>query len=113
MSKAAFVLLAILFFQVPKTQAQNLRSFIKNCAWGSLLGAGAGVVSLAFVDKPGESWNNVAKGASLGLYSGIAYGLYDLNREPDRYQQPDFAVAPIFSEGKVDGVQMAGILYSF
>lgn len=113
MSKAIFLLFALLFFQVPQAQAQNLRSFVKSCAWGTLLGAGAGVVSLAFVDKPGESWGNVAKGASLGLYSGIAYGLYDMNREPEKYQQPDFAIAPTFAEGKVDGVQMAGVIYSF
>ena len=105
--------LCLLLSQAPRAQAADLRSFVKNCAWGTLLGAGAGVVSLAFVDKPGDSWSNVAKGASLGLYAGIGYGLYDANREPEKYQQPDFAIAPTFVEGKVDGVQMAGVLYSF
>ncbi len=107
------LVLCLLFSQVPQAQAQNLRSFVKSCAWGTLLGAGAGVVSLAFVDKPGESWGNVAKGASLGLYAGIGYGLYDINREPEKYQQPDFAIAPTFVDGKMDGLQMVGVLYSF
>ena len=107
------LIVCLLLLQLPQAQAQKLRSFVQSCAWGTLLGAGAGVVSLAFVDKPGDSWSNVAKGASLGLYAGIGYGLYDMNREPEKYQQPDFAIAPTFFKGKVDGLQVAGILYSF
>ena len=110
--KKIFLILCLVFFQSP-VQAQSLRTFVKNCAWGTLLGAGAGVVSLAFTDKPNDSWSNVAKGASLGLYVGIGYGLYDMNREPEKYQQPDFAIAPRFVDGKVDGVQLAGTIYSF
>ncbi|WP_374073311.1 hypothetical protein [Bdellovibrio bacteriovorus] len=112
MKKFALIL-CVLIFQTQVVFAQDLKAFLKSCAWGTLAGAGAGVVSLAFTDKPSESWNNVAKGASLGLYAGIAYGLYQANKEPEKYQQPDFALFPSFSEGKVDGVQITSTVFSF
>lgn len=112
MKKFALIL-CVLLFQTQVVLAQDLKAFLKSCAWGTLAGAGAGVVSLAFADKPGESWNNVAKGASLGLYAGIAYGLYQTNKEPEKYQQPDFAIFPSINEGKVDGVQITSTILQF
>lgn len=93
--------------------AKDLRGFLVNCAWGTLGGATAGVVSLAFVDKPSESWGNVAKGASLGLYAGIAYGLVRLEKESTTEGQADFAVFPQFHQGQVEGLQLAATLLRF
>lgn len=107
------LLSCIIVFQAQTVFAQDLKEFLKSCAWGTLAGAGAGVVSLAFTDKPSDSWNNVAKGASLGLYAGIAYGVYKINKEPEKYQQPDFAVMPSFSKGAIDGVQITSTVFSF
>lgn len=108
------VLLALLLLlQCSLASAQNLQAFLKSCAYGTLLGATAGVVTMAFTDKPGQSWSNVAKGASLGLYGGIIFGAYQMSKEPTTYQQPDFAVIPVFESGKVEGVQITKTILNF
>lgn len=92
--------------------AADLRSFLKTCAWGTMGGAAVGVVSMAFSDKPGDSWNNVAKGASLGLYAGIGYGVYQLNKSSE--PTPAYSVVPQFSRrGNVDGVHLSGTVFEF
>lgn len=108
-----FFTIIVILFQVQVVLAQDLKSFLKSCAWGVIGGASAGIVSLAFTDKPSESWNNVAKGASLGLYVGIGYGLYQINRSPTTYQQPDFAIIPNIKEGKLNGAQIIGTVLDF
>ncbi|WII71131.1 hypothetical protein QJS83_11730 [Bdellovibrio sp. 22V] len=112
MKKIFFVLLSVLAF-TPPSHAQGLQAFLKSCAWGTLGGAAVGVASLAVEDQPGESWNNVARGASLGLYAGIAYGLYQANKEPKTYQQPDFAVFPKMDNGSVDGIEVSATIVNF
>lgn len=60
--------------------------FLKRCAWGTGVGAGIGLLSLGIEDHPYEHWSNVARGASLGLYGGILYGLTapsEMNRQKD------------------------------
>src|SRR5262245_13302438 len=52
------------------------RDFIMSCTYGVLAGTLVGAASLAFVDKPGDNLQRVARGASLGLYAGIALGYY-------------------------------------
>lgn len=108
---ALLICISLLHTQV--ALAKDLRGFLKNCAWGTLGGATAGVVSLAFSDKPSESWGNVARGASLGLYVGIAYGLIQVNQENKAAGQSDFAVFPNIIEGQVSGVQMTATLVRF
>lgn len=106
------ILALLIFFQSSFCLAADLRSFLKTCALGTLAGAAAGVVSLAFEDKPGDSWNNVAKGASLGLYAGIGYGVYQMNKNPE--PAPAYSVAPRFSKnGNMDGVEMTGTVFEF
>ncbi|KYG65176.1 hypothetical protein AZI87_11455 [Bdellovibrio bacteriovorus] len=111
MRKIIFIIALLCQFQT--AQAEGLRDFLKSCAWGTLGGAAVGVMSLAVEDKPSESWNNVAKGASLGLYAGIAYGLVKMNQEPKMQQAPDFAIVPQFQEGKVDGVMLSKTILDF
>lgn len=52
------------------------REFIMSCTYGVLAGTLVGAASLAFVSKPSENLNRVARGASIGLYAGILLGLY-------------------------------------
>lgn len=70
-NKLVFIL--VFFYSLLGYSEMNMKEFIKNCAYGTAYGALAGTVSLAFVDKPSAHLNNISKGASLGLYSGIAY----------------------------------------
>ena len=102
----------VLLVQTSVCSAADLKSFLKTCAWGTLGGAAAGMVSMAFSDKPGDSWSNVAKGASLGLYAGIGYGFYQANKNPQPV--PAYSVTPQFSKkGQVEGLQMTSTVYEF
>jgi hypothetical protein len=65
-----------LTFVGSKSHAESMRDFLMNCAYGTMAGALVGVASLAFTDDPSTNMNNIAKGASLGLYAGIALGVY-------------------------------------
>lgn len=56
--------------------ASELRTILISSAYGAGAGALVGVTALAFSDNPGQNLNMVARGASLGLYAGLAYGIY-------------------------------------
>nr|BFD66981.1 hypothetical protein HAGR004_20030 [Bdellovibrio sp. HAGR004] len=111
--KKILTVLILVMMQTQSAEAQSLRNFLATCGWGVVGGAALGVVSLAFEDKPSGSWNNVARGASLGLYAGIGYGLYTMNKQPASYQQPDFAIMPTFEKGQIDGVRVTKTLFDF
>lgn len=114
MKKNSLVIFLAVLLCSSSVLAQDLKQFLKTSAVGMLGGATLGVVSLAFSDKPSESWNNVARGASLGLYAGIGYGLYRINQpEMNTYQTPDFAVVPAFKKGQVEGLHVVGTLWQF
>lgn len=51
--------------------------------YGVLTGTLAGLASLAFYGNPGEHTRNMAMGASLGLYAGIALGIYIVYVTPE------------------------------
>ena len=68
----------------------DLGRFLKACAWGTAIGAGAGAVTLAFEEKPSDHTVNVARGASLGLYAGIAYGLLQQQKTESRSDEVIF-----------------------
>ena len=72
---------SILFtsFVPQKTQAlekEKISRFLNTCLYGAATGALLGIASLAFVSDPAGSMNNIARGASLGLYAGIGVGFY-------------------------------------
>jgi hypothetical protein len=72
-----FVVLVLgIVFLPPQAQAEDLRDFLVTSAYGTLTGAMVGALSLAFVDNPTSQVNNIAKGASLGIYAGVAWGSY-------------------------------------
>lgn len=108
-----FFLVLLILLSAQYASAQGLREFLRTCAWGVVIGTSLGVVSMAAEDKPGESWGNVAKGASLGLYGGIAYGLYSSSAAPRAQQYPEFSLGPSFHEGRVEGLRVSGVLLSF
>lgn len=114
MKKAITAILVAISFSSSIALAQDLREFLKTAGVGLISGATLGVVSLAFSDKPSESWNNVARGASLGLYAGMGYGLYRINRpEVNSYQSPEFALVPAIKQGQVEGLQVVGTFWQF
>ena len=73
--KIKFYLVLFLFISQGAV-SQELKQFLQSCGYGSLAGAGLGLASLVFEKKPNESFGNIARGTSLGLYGGIAYGVF-------------------------------------
>lgn len=65
------------------------KEFIMSCTYGVLAGTLVGAASLAFVDKPGDNLRRVARGASLGLYAGIALGYYTVYYLPQQLQRQE------------------------
>lgn len=87
-----------------------MKEFLTTCAYGTIGGALVGAASLAFTDKPDGSLNNIARGASLGLYAGILFGAYVAYAvpSPTATQKPsDFGFYPVFTDSlALDGAQM-------
>lgn len=54
----------------------------KNCGFGILTGAALGTIVMATQDRPNEHTQDVAKGASLGLYGGLIYTYYQFTTPP-------------------------------
>lgn len=92
--------------------ADPAKDFVMSCTYGVLAGTLVGTATLAFSDKPGDNLNRIARGASIGLYSGILLGLYVLNASgggadeepiPANVQMPRLQVYPIVSDRGVEG----------
>ena len=91
------------------------KELITSATYGVLAGTIVGAATLAFSDNPGDNLQRIARGASLGLYAGIALGLYVTYGVPTeeededseyssvrfnrykvaKYKVPRFAVVPV------------------
>lgn len=86
-----------------------------SCTYGVLAGTLVGAASLAFTSKPGDNLNRVARGASIGLYTGILLGLYviyivpgmessESDENPVARMDLPFVVGPTFTtDNRLDG----------
>ncbi len=118
----SFLILGLVFPQLvhaaaPNDSAENTgREFLMSCTYGVLAGTLVGAASLAFTKKPNENMGIVARGASLGLYTGILLGIYVVYIVPAMESNPEeepvamLARYPILfprlsDTGKLDGVQ--------
>ncbi len=114
-----------------------MKEFVTSCTYGVLAGTLVGAASLAFTDAPGDNLNNIARGASIGLYAGIllgayvVYGVSDGTEEPEGEQEPTpendpgappadegqtriESIYPLFSQnGSLDGAGLNIRLISF
>ncbi len=119
----SILLVGLFFSTVLKAEDDKSKEFLTSAAYGTLVGALVGAASLAFVDNPGDDLQRVAKGASLGLYAGIALGIYvtqfyenkpepELGTEPE-VRAPSFFVAPIVSNKGIDGFISQMTIYNF
>lgn len=100
------------------------REFIMSCTYGVMAGTLVGAASLAFTNRPGDHLNRVARGASLGLYTGILLGVYvvyvipslqsvDEDVDPVAFQ-PRFWVEPLMTaDAKFDGMKADWTLLKF
>lgn len=105
----------------PARENQNaMREIITSATYGVLAGTLVGAASLAFTDQPGENLQRVARGASLGLYAGLALGFYVAYVVPNQQEelldeslppteeeylyQPSLQVFPLIGQRGVEGV---------
>lgn len=100
----------------------DFQGFLKTSLYGALVGTGVGIVSLAFENRPGENVSNVTRGASLGLYAGIGYAVYESQvvkeETPSTKLYQEFGSAPIlvspqFVKNQVEGIKVQSIVYNF
>lgn len=103
----------------PDGQGNPTREFVMSCTYGVLAGTLVGAASLAFTDKPSDNLNKVARGASLGLYTGILLGLYVVYIVPGMDSAPEeedpvaridripLMVNPIFENGQLAGADFS------
>ena len=112
MLKAIF--LSALVFISFDAHAEKMTSFLRACGYGTLGGAAVGLASLAFTDNPSGKMNNVARGASLGLYAGIGYGLFMMNQKSGvESDYAGVALMPLFSANRIQGLEMQGTVLNF
>ncbi len=118
-----FVIFAFIFgIQASAYAADNMTIFLKSCAYGTAAGAVVGLATLAVSENPSGKISNVARGASLGLYAGIGFGLYTLYGDPSRKENSEYSdldqkvrmwLSPISHENRFDGAQMNWASFSF
>jgi len=108
-------------------QASPPKEFITSVTYGVLAGTLMGIASLAFTKNPGENLNRIARGASLGLYLGIALGFYvaygvseepaddmvRLNQPRQTLPDPRLIVYPLLDEKGLEGVAALWQVTSF
>jgi hypothetical protein len=81
---AFLTILSATFFTPRNCRASSAgKEFTTSVIYGTLAGTLVGAATLAFTTNPGDNLNNVARGASYGLYAGILLGLYVVYGVPD------------------------------
>lgn len=109
----------VLFFSIfafasgANAQGSNMSIFLKSAAYGTAAGAVLGLATLAWSENPSSRISNVARGASLGLYAGIGFGLYTIYGPSQRNRDQDYTklpyqiwLSPVASQEKIEGAQI-------
>jgi hypothetical protein len=113
----------VLIFSSVGAWANPTREFIMSCTYGVMAGTLVGAASLAFTKKPSENLQKVARGASLGLYTGILLGVYVVyivpgmeggEEEDPVAKVPPVLFIPTFDEReRLDGMQASWNVLEF
>lgn len=123
--KRGLSVLLISLFLGSQAQATPMKEFVMSCTYGVLAGTLVGAASLAFTKQPGENLHRVARGASIGLYAGIALGfyiVYGVSDDAEGYEDPavsmhklpKMALLPTLNErGQMDGAHLQYQMLSF
>jgi hypothetical protein len=101
-----------------QAKANQMKDFLVTCATGTAVGALLGLASLAFTEDPGGKVSNVARGASLGLYAGIAFGLVKVYGENQNYESQNLLyfspmLASLGGHKKIEGAILNYHVLSF
>lgn len=109
------LILAICLFssQVQAEQVGPSKEFITSVTYGVLAGTLVGVASLAFTTNPGENLNKIARGASLGLYLGIALGLFVVYGDSEEGSTEAVGLFPVLGDHGLEGAGAQLVIGSF
>jgi drug/metabolite transporter (DMT)-like permease len=113
------IISACLILATPICHADDMTVFLKSCAIGTAAGALVGLATVALSENPSDRTGNIARGASLGLYAGIGFGLYTLygpqrgQMEFTRSEKNPVWLSALRSDGKLDGAQINWAHISF
>lgn len=122
LNSSVALLLIISFMMMPtKAKASEMRTFLLSCAYGTVIGAAVGLATVAISDDPGSKSQNIARGASIGLYAGIGLGIYLNYRHNNQAGSQDFTMtkmSPVWlqadsHQGQVDGASLHWLGYQF
>jgi hypothetical protein len=76
------------------SHADSVKDFLVACGYGTAAGAALGLASVAFSENPSDNSMNIARGASLGLYGGIIYGLVQNQQSRAALKEVRFWINP-------------------
>jgi drug/metabolite transporter (DMT)-like permease len=119
MMKRAVLIVLVFCFSKSALAVDNMTIFLKSCAYGTAAGAILGLASLAISENPDNKMNNVARGASLGLYAGIGFGLYTIyggkksSSDADLTSVDPIWFSPVLRDHHIAGVQVNWANFSF
>jgi hypothetical protein len=125
MKRCCIVVTALnLWFASLSAHANPTREFIMSCTYGVMAGTLVGAASLAFEDRPSDHLSKVARGASLGLYTGILLGVYVVyivpgmenteEEDPVALKEPPVLFMPTFdNRDRIDGMQASWNVFNF
>lgn len=109
--KRLIVCLVLAFSSSGRCEA--IRDFFISCGYGTLAGAALGAVSVAVSENPSEKSMNIARGASLGLYAGIGYGIYRSQHPLIDDREVHLWIEPLMKNQKMDGAQLQWLSAGF
>lgn len=91
MKKLIIILLMAACIGLPlKSQAaSSLQVVAEDALWGVLIGSLLGTASLAFTDEPSDHLDYIARGAAVGAFAGIAFGIYEIHPIFTAYKTPN------------------------
>ena len=92
MKKMAIALMFVALIAIPSLRAHSASSLqivAEDAGWGALIGTLAGGAVLAFTDKPQDHWDYLLRGAAVGAFVGIGFGIYEIHPIFTAYRTPD------------------------
>jgi hypothetical protein len=110
--KRSFVFVLMLLFSA-SGQCEAIRDFFISCGYGTLAGAAVGAMSVAVSENPSEKSMNIARGASLGLYAGIGYGIYRAQHSASEDREVRIWIQPLLKEKHFHGAEIKWLAASF
>jgi hypothetical protein len=85
------MIISLTMIPLKSNAASSLQVVAEDALWGCLIGGLVGTATLAFhIDDAGDHMENIVYGASLGLFAGVGFGVYELRPLFQAYKDPAY-----------------------